>query len=82
MSLNSAGDFRWANPIGAAVSGDTHFAIASGVALSGDASIWTVGRFFGQVDFAPGSTNASRVSVGDADQFVVRYSQATGAVVR
>ena len=82
LSLNSAGDFRWVNPISAAVSGDTHFAIAGGVALSTDGSIWSVGRFFGLVDFDPGSGNVSRQSVGDADQFVVRYDQGTGAIRR
>ena len=82
MSLTSAGDLRWVNPISAAVSGDTHFAIAGGLALSSDGSLWSVGRFFGLVDFDPGVGNVSRQSVGDADQFVVRYEQGTGAIRR
>ena len=82
LSLTPTGDFRWVNPISATVSGDTHFAIASGLALSVDGSIWSVGRFFGLVDFDPGSGNVSRQSVGDADQFIVRYDQGTGAIRR
>ena len=82
MSLTSAGDLRWVNPISAAVAGDTHFAIAAGLALSPDGSLWSVGRFYGLVDFDPGSGNVSRQSVGDADQFVVRYDQGTGGIRR
>lgn len=82
LSLNATGDLRWVNPISAAVSGDTRFAIANGLALSADGSIWSVGRFFGSVDFDPGSGNVSRQSVGDADQFIVRYDQGTGAIRR
>ena len=82
LSLTSTGDLRWVNPISAAVAGDTHFTIASGVALSADGSLWSVGRFFGLVDFDPGSGNVSRQSVGDADQFIVRYDQGTGAIRR
>jgi len=82
LSLTPTGDFRWVNPFSASVAGDTHYAIASGVALAADGSLWTVGRFFGLVDFDPGSAAVARQSVGDADQFVVRYDQATGAIVR
>ena len=82
LALTLTGDLRWVNPISAAVAGDTQFAIASGLALSVDGSLWSVGRFFGLVDFDPGSGNVSRQSVGDADQFVVRYDQATGAIRR
>lgn len=80
LSLTGAGDLRWVDPIGASIAGDANFGIASGISLASDGTIWTVGRFFGLVDFAPGGAVAMRRSVGDADQFIVRYDQATGAI--
>jgi hypothetical protein len=82
LSLTPAGDFRWVVPISALIAGDMNFCIASGISLASDGTIWTVGRFFGVVDFALGGTAVIRQSVGDADQFVVRYDQATGAIRR
>ncbi len=81
LSLTPIGDFRWMNRIGAALSGDST-TVAAGIALSTDGSIWTVGQFFGLVDFDPGNSNVSRASVGDADQFIVRYDQTTGTIKR
>lgn len=82
LSLTPAGDFRWVVPISAAIAGDVNFGIASGISLASDGTIWTVGRFFGVVDFSPGATAVIRQSVGDADQYIVRYDQATGAIRR
>jgi hypothetical protein len=82
LSLTAAGDLRWINPTSASVSGDTYYGITSGVALASDGTLWSVGRFFGLVDFDPGSSSVSRQSVGDADQFIARYDQATGAIVQ
>jgi len=82
LSLDPAGDLRWVNPLGAAVSGDVNFGATSGISLAPDGTLWAVGRFFGRVDFDPGTDAVERQNVGDADQFVVRYQQATGAIVR
>ena len=80
LSLTPTGDFRWVDPLSASIAGDQNFAIAGGVSLAGDGTIWAVGRFYGVVNFAPGGTAVVRQSVGDADQFVVRYDQTTGAI--
>jgi hypothetical protein len=82
LSLSPGGDLRWVNPLTAVISGDTFLSIANGVSLASDGSIWAVGRFFGLVDFDPGSADVSRQSVGDADQFIVRYDQTTGSILR
>jgi len=82
LSLTPAGDLRWVNPLGAAIAGDGFVAIANGLSLAGDGTIWAVGRFFGLVDFDPGAGAVNKQSLGDADQFIVRYDQATGAIRR
>jgi hypothetical protein len=82
LSLTSAGDLRWVNPISGEISGSSNYAITGGLSLVGDGTLWTVGRFFGNVDFDPSSAAANRVSVGDADQFVVRYHTADGSIVQ
>jgi hypothetical protein len=82
LSLTPAGDLRWVDPISASISGDTNFGIAAGISLASDGTIWTVGRFFGVVNFAPGGTAVVRQAVGDADQYIVRYDQTTGAIRR
>lgn len=80
LSLDAAGSLRWVDPLSATISGDNNFATTGGIALSSDGSIWAVGRFFGLVDFDPGPDAVQRQSIGDADQFVVRYDGATGAL--
>jgi hypothetical protein len=82
MSLTAAGDLRWVDPIGAVISGDGLVSIANGLSLAADGSIWAVGRFFGLADFDPGSGAVDKLSLGDADQFIVRYDQTTGAIQR
>jgi hypothetical protein len=83
LSVTPTGDFRWVDPISASVSGDTNFGIVGGLSLASDGSIWAVGRLFGSVDFTPGTPPAViRASVGDADQFVIRYEQTTGIIRR
>jgi hypothetical protein len=82
LSLTPAGDLRWVDRIGAEVAGDGLVSIANGLSLAGDGSVWAVGRFFGLVDFDPGSGAVNKQSLGDADQFIVRYDQATGAIRR
>ncbi|MGH7522827.1 MAG: hypothetical protein ACREK8_00805 [Gemmatimonadales bacterium] len=80
LSLNQAGDLRWVDRIGAVISGDGFVAIASGLSLSPDGSLWAVGRFFGLADLDPGAGTANKQSLGDADQFIVRYDPVTGAL--
>jgi hypothetical protein len=82
LSLSPTGDLRWVDPIRAAITGDGFVAIANGLSLAGDGSVWAVGRFFGLVDFDPGSGAADKQSLGDADQFIVRYDQGTGEIRR
>jgi hypothetical protein len=82
LSLTPAGDLRWVDPIRAAITGDGFVTIANGLSLAGDGTIWAVGRFFGLVDFDPGSDAVEKQSLGDADQFIVRYDQTTGAIRR
>ena len=82
LSLTPAGDLRWVDPIGAAISGDGIVAIANGLSLAEDGTVWAVGRFFGLVDFDPGAGAVNKQSLGDADQFIVRYDQATGEIRR
>lgn len=82
LSLDQSGDLRWVAPIGAAIAGDANFTIASGVAVTGDGAVWAVGRFFGQADLDPGTAAVQLQSLGDADQFVVRYEAGTGALRR
>ncbi|MGH7594513.1 MAG: hypothetical protein ACRELE_11790 [Gemmatimonadales bacterium] len=82
LSLTPTGDLRWVDPVGASISGDANVAITGWVSLASDGSIWAVGRFFGLADFDPGPGAVQRQSLGDADQFVVRYDQATGAIRR
>ena len=82
MSLSPAGDLRWVDPIGAVIAGDANVTLASGISLASDGSIWAVGRFFGLVDFDPGAGAVQRLSLGDADQFVAKYDQVTGALRR
>ena len=82
LSLTPAGDLRWVNPIGAVIAGDANVALTSGISLASDGTVWAVGRFFGLADFDPGSASVQRQSLGDADQFIVRYDQATGAIRR
>jgi hypothetical protein len=80
LSIAPTGDFRWVNPISAAVTGDGSTSAVAGISLATDGTIWAVGQFFGLVDFDPGTGNVSRQSLGDADQFVVRFEQGTGAI--
>ncbi|HEY4100113.1 MAG TPA: hypothetical protein VGM20_04465 [Gemmatimonadales bacterium] len=82
VSLTPGGDLRWVDPLTSVISGETFLSIANGISLAGDGSIWAVGRFFGLVDFDPGAGSVSRQSVGDADQFIVRYDQTTGSIIR
>lgn len=80
LSTTSSGDFRWFDPVGAVASGSRNVSLVGGIGLGANGSVWSVGRFFGAVDFAPGGTAAVRQSVGEGDQFVVKYDQATGAI--
>ncbi len=80
LSLTPAGDLRWVDPLSGAVSGASNYALTGGIALTDDGDLWAVGRFFGLVDFDPGSGAVQRQSLGDADQFIARYDQATGAL--
>lgn len=80
LSLTPAGDLRWVDPLGGVVSGAGNYAITGGIALCGDGNLWAVGRFFGLVDFDPDSGAVQRQSAGDADQFIARYDQTTGAI--
>ncbi len=82
LSLTPTGDLRWVDPLDAVIAGDANVAITGGLSLAGDGTIWAVGRFFGLVDFDPGTSAVQRQSLGDADQFVVRYDQVTGAIRR
>ena len=80
LSITSAGDFRWVDPLSASIDGDANFGITAGISLASDGTIWAVGRFYGAVNFAPGGIAVVRQAVGDADQYVVRYDQLTGAL--
>lgn len=80
LSITKSGDLRWMNPVGAVGSGILSVNLVGGLSVSTDGSLWTVGRFFGAVDFAPGGTAAVRQALGEGDQFVVRYDQVTGAI--
>lgn len=82
LSLNSDGNLRWVDPIGSVIAGDANLAIASGLALGGDGSLWAVGRFFGQVTFDLTNLTVQAQSLGDADQFVARYDPASGVLIR
>ena len=82
LSLDQGGAFRWVAPIGAVIAGDANFTIASGVAVAPDGAVWGVGRFFGLADLDPGTAGLPVQSLGDADQFVVRYGAGTGALRR
>lgn len=82
LSLGPEGEFRWVSPVGAAVGGAANFTITSGVSSSADGAIWAAGRFFGLADLDPGTEAVQVQSLGDADQFVVRYSAATGGLRR
>lgn len=80
LSLTPAGDFRWVDPLSASIAGSGNFGITNGLSLASDGTVWAVGRFYGTVNFGPGGTAVLRQSVGDADQYIVRYGQATGAL--
>ena len=80
LSLNSAGEYRWVDPIGSVIAGESNLGIPSGLALQSDGSLWAVGRFFGRVTFDPTNPTVQSQSLGDADQYVVRFDAATGAL--
>ncbi len=82
VSLDPNGNFRWVNPFSSNIAGNTSVTIANGVSVAGDGSIWTVGRFFGRVDFDPGEGAVILQSLGDADQFVARYYPVSGSMDR
>ncbi len=82
LSLNSAGEFRWVDPIGSVIAGDANLGITSGLAVQSDGSLWAVGRFFGQVTFDLTDLTVQSQSLGDADQYVARYDATTGVLRR
>lgn len=82
VSLSPAGDMRWIDPLSAVISGSSNYSITGGIALTSAGDLWAVGRFFGSMDFDPGTSAVQRISVGDADEFIVKYDQTTGAIVR
>ncbi len=82
VSLTSGGDMRWVNPLSNAIAGSANVTIANGVSLTSGGAVWVVGRFFGRIDFDPGTSAVALQSLGDADQFVARYFQTTGAIWR
>ncbi len=82
LSLNSAGEFRWVAPIGSVIAGEGNLGVTSGLALQSNGALWAVGRFFGRVTYDLSDPTVQSQSIGDADQFVVRFDAATGALRR
>ena len=82
LSLGQGGEFRWVSTVGAVIAGDANTTVTSGVSVTGDGGIWGVGRFFGLADLDPSSEAVQVQSLGDADQFVVRYAAGTGKLRR
>ncbi|MEO5800312.1 MAG: hypothetical protein ABIS00_12820 [Gemmatimonadales bacterium] len=82
LSLSQAAEFRWVAPVGSVIAGDANFSIASGLAVTGDGAVWAVGRFFGLADLDPATTAVQVQSLGDADEWVVRYQAANGTLLR
>lgn len=67
-------DLEWAGQM----SGPTTFALPAGVALDGDANVYTVGRFEGTVDFDPGPGIFNLSSCGSNDDMYISKVDSTG----
>jgi hypothetical protein len=67
----SSGSYLWAFRLG-----ETDADWGCGVAVDGSGNIYVTGRFFGTVDFNPGSATNNLTSAGGMDMFVAKYSSA------
>jgi hypothetical protein len=80
MAFASTGELAWVTPIGGIVGGAGQLAIAFGVALDDQGTVWTTGRFYGRADLDPGPGAVELQATADADIFASRYSVDIGAL--
>jgi hypothetical protein len=80
-ALSSTGAYAWVVPIGGVVGGDGLQSIAYGLALDDQATVWSVGRFYGRADFDPSDQATELTALGDSDGWLSRYAVGSGALV-
>ncbi len=71
QKLDNAGNLSWAKRMGG-VSLDQGY----GITLDGSGNLYTIGKFYGTVDFDPGPGTVSLTSVGSEDIFIQKLNSA------
>jgi hypothetical protein len=80
-SYDPLGQLRWVDGFGAPVTGAENNALGGGIGLDAAAEALSLtGRFYGTVDFDPGSTERELASAGSSDAFVAKLRLEDGSL--
>lgn len=80
-SYDPLGRLRWVDAFGAPVTGAESNALGGGIGLdAASEALSLTGRFYGSVDFDPGSSEYTLASAGYSDAFVAKLGLADGAL--